>query len=117
MFYPGHVLDDLPAGLSLLPPDKGVRCSHFIVVNGHAIPTLAAALEKMPSRPVGHPLGSPMHVDGAYTTILKYDDTVIAYAYSPMLGYQRSSRTDVGEFLKWFDHMVPSRSWLEMRVA
>jgi len=45
-----------------------------------------------------------MHVDGAYLTIRKEDHTLVTYAYSPALGYQRPSRTEVGD-LKWFDRV------------
>jgi glycosyl transferase, family 25 len=104
IFYPGHTLNDLPAGLSRISSHIGIRCTHFMVINGYAIPTLISGLERILSRPAGDPLGGPMHVDGAYSTIRKQDCSLITYACSPVLGYQRPSRTDVGE-LKWFDRV------------
>jgi glycosyl transferase, family 25 len=104
IFYPGHVLRDLPAGLSLISPSIGVACTHFMVINGHAIPTLLEGLETILSRPAGHSLGGPMHVDGAYSTIRAQNHSLITYVYSPVLGYQRPSRTDVGKS-KWFDRI------------
>jgi hypothetical protein len=102
IFYPAHVFADLPAGLSRISPDRGVQCTHFMVFNGHAIVSIASGLERILSRPAGHPMGGPMHVDGAYSTIRHQDRALVTYAHSPALGYQRSSRTDVGE-LRWFD--------------
>lgn len=104
IFYPGHILDSLPAGLSIISPSVAVRCAHFMVVNGAAISSLVNGLEKILSRPAGHPLGGPMHVDGAYSTIRAQDHTLVTYAHFPVLGYQRSSRTDIGN-LKWYDRV------------
>jgi glycosyl transferase family 25 len=66
IFYPGHLLDGLPAGLQRISPSVSVKCTHFMLINGHAISTLIRGLETILSRPAGHPLGGPMHVDGAY---------------------------------------------------
>ncbi len=104
MFYPGHVLDNLPSGLSLLAPATEVLCAHFVMINGSAIPIIIDGLETIMTRPSGHPLGSPMHVDGAYSTIRKHNPSLNTYIYSPSLGYQRPSRTDIGD-LKWFDRV------------
>jgi glycosyl transferase, family 25 len=104
IFYPGHIITGLPPGLSRIPSSTGVQTSHFLVINGPAISRLISGLEIILARPAGHPLGGPMHVDGAYSTIRAQDCALITYAHSPVLGYQRSSRTDVGD-LKWFDRI------------
>jgi glycosyl transferase, family 25 len=100
--YPGHILDDLPNGLSRLSPSMGVMCSHFIMINGRALPTLIEGLEAILSRPPGHPMGGPMHVDGAYSTIRAQHPELVTYACSPVLGYQRSSRSDIAS-AHWYD--------------
>ena len=104
IFYPGHALDGLSAGLSRISSSTAVQCAHFLVINGHAISTLIDRLEIILSRPAGHPLGGPMHVDGAYSTIRTQDPSLVTYAHFPVLGYQRPSRTDIGN-LKWFDRV------------
>lgn len=106
IFYPGHTMPDLPPGLSRIPPSKAIQCAHFVVINGSAISTLIAGLERILSRPAGHPLGGPMHVDGAYSTIRIQNPSLTTYAYSPSLAYQRPSRTDIGD-AKWFDRIRP----------
>ena len=105
IFYAGHKLDDLPAGLSRILPTTSVQCAHFMVINGRAIPALISGLESILSRPAGHPLGGPMHVDGAYSTIRAQNPALATYAYSPTLGSQRPSRTDIGD-TKWFDRVA-----------
>jgi glycosyl transferase family 25 len=104
IFYPGHVLGGLPTGLSRISPSTGIQCTHFMVINGNAISTVIAGLERILSRTVGHPLGGPMHVDGAYSTIRSQDHSLVTYAEFPVLGHQRPSRSDVGN-LKWFDRV------------
>ena len=69
IFYPGHVVETAPAGLYQINPSNGVWCAHFMMVNKDAISSIADALEAMLSRPSGHPLGGPMHVDAAYNLI------------------------------------------------
>jgi GR25 family glycosyltransferase involved in LPS biosynthesis len=104
IFYAGHAMGPTRLGLVRISPNIGVQCTHFMVINGHAISTLIAGLEGILSRPAGHPLGGPMHLDGAYSTLRSQNYKLTTYAYFPTLGYQRSSRTDVGE-LKWFDRI------------
>lgn len=104
IFYPGHTFDTLPPGLSVVSPNTGVRCTHFMVINRDAIPRLIAGLEQILSRVPGDPSGGPMHVDGAYSTIRNKDLSLTTYAYCPTLAYQRPSRTDVGD-LQWFDRV------------
>jgi glycosyl transferase family 25 len=104
IFYPGHIIHRHMGGLSLISPAAGVQCAHFMVINGHAIPHLVEGLETILARPAGHPLGGPMHVDGAYSTIRAQRPTLITYAHFPVLGYQRASRTDIGN-LRWFDRI------------
>jgi glycosyl transferase, family 25 len=105
IFYPAHHFPDLPAGVSRIPAERGVECTHFMAINGPAIASIVAGLERILARPAGHPLGGPMHVDGAYSTIRHQDHALVTYAHSPALGYQRPSRTDVGN-LKWFDRVA-----------
>jgi glycosyl transferase, family 25 len=104
IFYPGHILHGQMEGLSFISPSTGVQCAHFMVINDHAIPDLVEGLETILARPAGHPLGGPMHVDGAYSTIRAQRRTLITYAHFPVLGYQRASRTDIGN-LRWFDRI------------
>ena len=104
IFYAGHSLNNLARGLSLLPPLTPVLCAHFMMINGNAIPQLIDGLETILSRPAGHALGGPMHVDGAYSTIRMQNRELRTYAYSPVLGYQRPSRSDIADS-KWLDRI------------
>lgn len=104
MFYPGHALDNLPGGFALLQPERSVLCAHFLMIEAQALPTIIEGLETILGRPAGHPLGGPMHVDGAYSTIRAQNPLLKTYAIAPVLGYQRPSRTDIRE-ARWFDRI------------
>jgi glycosyl transferase, family 25 len=100
--YLGHYLGVLPDSLTAIAPSFPVQCTHFMLIEGPAIPILVQELETILSRPAGHPDGGPMHVDGAYSTIRAKRRELNTYVVSPPLGFQRPSRTDIGD-LAWFD--------------
>ena len=111
MFYPGHVLQGAPAGLSRIEPAQPVLCAHFLVINQAARATVIEGLETILSRPAGHALGGPMHVDGAYTTIRAQHPELHTFVFSPSLGFQRASRSDIAA-PKLFDRI----EWLRPAV-
>ena len=108
IFYPAHLLKGFPPGMSLLSPSIGVMCTHFVMFNKVAIPKIIAELEDILSRPGGHLRGGPMHIDGAYSTIRKNNENMSTLIYYPVLGYQRSSSTDIG-VSHWFDRIAAMR--------
>jgi glycosyl transferase, family 25 len=105
IFYPAHTLPERKlASIAEIPHTLGIRCTHFLAFERSAINKCIAGLETILSRPPGHLEGGPMHVDGAYFTIRKLQPEMKTFASFPSLGYQRPSRTDVGEH-KWFDRI------------
>jgi glycosyl transferase family 25 len=103
-FYAGHILRETRQGLEPLPSRQSCQCSHFVAINGAALARVIAGLEGILSRPPGHVLGGPMHVDGAYSTIRASDSTLTTYAAFPSLGFQRSSRSDIAP-ARWYDRL------------
>lgn len=104
LFYPGHTLGQMRPGLWPVPHNAAIQCTHFMIFNHEALDKIIAGLETILSRPPGHPLGGPMHVDGAYSTIREQDPTLVTLYHTPSLGYQRPSKTDIGQ-QKWFDRI------------
>ncbi|MBR0995456.1 hypothetical protein JQ580_32565 [Bradyrhizobium japonicum] len=100
--YGGHKMQCTSNGLVHIDADVPVTTAHFVIFNGKTIHTIVDALARIYSREAGDPNGGPMHVDGAYSTIRAQNRELITYAYCPTLGYQRSSRTDIGKN-QWFD--------------
>jgi hypothetical protein len=97
IFYPAHRFDES----GLVSPDAHILCSHMVVFRASIIPLLVRELETIMSRPPGHPLGGPMHVDGAYNTIRAQNPNIKTYGPARPLGYQRSSRSDISP--SWLD--------------
>lgn len=104
VFYPAHFIKGLPAGISEIAPDTGVMCTHFLMFHRDAIAEIIAGLDRILLRPPGHPGGGPMHVDGAYSTLRAQNPALRTLAYSPALGTQRSSRSDIAD-LKFYDRI------------
>jgi glycosyl transferase family 25 len=90
IFYPAHDL-----GNGIIDPKTAVVCAHMVVFKDSIVSRILRELEIIMSRPAGHPMGGPMHVDGAYSTIRAQNPDIRTYAFSPSLGYQRSSRSDI----------------------
>ena len=102
--YLGHlemqsVLDT--GRLQLVPWSAGLRTTHFYAVNRSVLARLVAFLEQVMSRPDGHPLGGPQHIDGAYSMFRAQNPDVITLIANPVLGAQRSSRSDITA--AWYD--------------
>jgi glycosyl transferase, family 25 len=104
--YFGHVADDATSMLQQMPflatTDQPLATTHFYAMNGRAISLLKDHLNACLNRPVGHPLGSPMHVDGAYSLYRSQHPELLTLMAVPSLGGQRSSRSDIFPN-KWYD--------------
>jgi glycosyl transferase, family 25 len=112
IFYAGHILVEQAEGVVALPPSTPVQCTHFMLINGWALPALVEGLERILSRESGHPDGGPMHVDGAYSTLRFQNEDLRTLAFFPTMGYQRSSRSDIYE--QWFDEIRILRPLMSM---
>lgn len=113
IFYPAHLLEDIPDGMSELPPEIGVLCTHFVLFHRDAVPSIVSGLEEILDRPPGHPDGGPMHVDGAYSTLRYQRPRLNTLVYSPALGRQRSSRSDIAD-QRFYDRLTVLRSGAKM---
>ena len=93
--YPGHAQPPLPGPLRWEPSTAALVCAHCYAVHGEALDTLVAHLEACLARPGGHPLGSPMHYDGALTVLRAARPDLVTLLASRSLAGQRSSRSDI----------------------
>lgn len=107
IFYGGHELaQPLAAGAGAveIAADRPIQTAHFVAFHGAAIGTAVDYLEAMLRRAPGDPAGGPMHVDGAYSWLRRAHPALRTWAALPVLGHQRSSRTDI-HALRWFDRL------------
>jgi hypothetical protein len=100
--YPGHMQPPQPGPLRWERCDEPLVCAHCYAVRGDALPTVIEHLEACLSRPSGHPLGSPMHYDGALTVLRAARPDLVTLLATRSLAGQRSSRSDI-EGPSWLD--------------
>jgi hypothetical protein len=106
--YFGHVEkneSESPVWRENLEP---MATTHFYALNGSVLKPLRDHLEACLKRPLGHPQGSPMHVDGAYSLFRQQQPNIITLMADPSLGGQRSSRSDIFPN-KWYDRIAFTR--------
>ena len=78
--------------------------AHFLAFNGRVLDRLVGFLEEILQRPDGHPLGGPMHIDGAYAVFQKQNPDTVTLISRPGFGFQRSSRSSLSD-RHWFDQL------------
>jgi hypothetical protein len=102
--YVGHSASGLPESPDILVESAAPTLgAHFYGVSRAAMSDLVSLLDMIVLRPPGHPEGGPMHFDGAMWRF-RVRHPGLTYFVTPSMGWQRSSRTDIGDN-KWFDRM------------
>lgn len=96
-------VEDLPADAPspICSYSGALYQTHFYGVRGECIEQLIAFLEAVLTREPGHPLGGPMHVDGAYHMFRMQHPDASTLIANPNLATQRSSPSDVSP--TWYD--------------
>ena len=102
--YLGHLVAEAPAGEHTLElTGEPVMTTYFYAVNGRILPRLVEFLRQVKSRPAGHPLGGPQHIDGALYMFRQQNPDVRTLLVQPRLGVQSASRSDVNA--AWYDKL------------
>lgn len=114
-FYGAHLL---PAhgrrNLAVIPPEESVVTASFLAFQGHVIAPLVDFLEGLLGRPAGSPDYGPMHVDGAYGIFREQHPELKTFGAFPVLGKQRSSRSDITPTDMLLDRWTGTRSLANM---
>jgi glycosyl transferase, family 25 len=112
LFYGAQPPPALPGrAIVEVAPQQPLWLTHCVAVRGAALKELPAYLRAMLARPVGHPDGGVMDVDGAYCWFRRQHPQYKTFVASPEIAYQRSSRTDVSP-LSWHDRTPVVRDLL-----
>jgi hypothetical protein len=95
--YFGHIVSPLSSASSsgLLPFNGPLQTAHLYAINGATLEAAIDYLESCLKRPPGHPLGGPMHLDGALTMFRAAHPEMQTWIAQPSLAFQRSSRSDI----------------------
>jgi hypothetical protein len=117
LVYLGHDLDlgpvDPEAPPRLSRYSRDIALLHFYGVNHTVFDRLIGFLEASIHRPPGHPEGGPMSPDGAFSYFRRLNPDVVTLVASPILGWQRSSRTD-NHPLRWVDRYPVVRDLISL---
>lgn len=111
MAYLGHRLDLPRTARQWIQFPGPVATTHAYALRGAAIQTLQQHLRACLAREPGHPEGSPMHVDGAFSVYRQQHPAFITLVSNPSLVGQRSSRSDIYPN-RWYDRMAATRGVL-----
>lgn len=105
-----HVAADSAGDIDLvdLPGREVVRMTHFVGMTGATAARIVPYFEAMLARPLGHPEGGPMHVDGAYSWFRAAHPDVVTLVPAAPIAVQRPSRSDI-HGSKWFDRIAAFR--------
>ena len=109
--FPGHALHRELAKLErgLIYSDLPFKCSHCYMVHKRALPRVVDYLEKTIFRPLGHPDGGKMYIDGAFSLYRTLNPDIQTLISNPVLSVQRGSTSSLGGG-RWYDHGAISRS-------
>lgn len=95
LFYGGSPVEVTGNPLTRIDPDTPVMLAHFIAFSREGIRVAVPYLRAILERPAGSAEGGPMHVDGAYSWLRRANPQLTAFAATPIVAHQRSSKTDI----------------------
>jgi Mrp family chromosome partitioning ATPase/capsular polysaccharide biosynthesis protein len=102
--YPGHTLKSQSGPQRWVRCHEPIVCAHCYAIQASALPTIIDHLETCLQRPSGHPLGGPMHYDGALSMLRMRRPDLITLVASQSMAGQRSSRSDIAG-PSWLDRL------------
>ncbi|WFS25227.1 glycosyltransferase family 25 protein [Rhizobium rhododendri] len=99
LFYGGHgdisYPSDVKEAVFRVDPSDWVLGAHFIALNGVALKQISAYLDHCLEWIARDFATAPHGIDSAYGRFRREYPELLAFAASPVLGYQRSSRSDI----------------------
>lgn len=98
----GHALKLAPAPSGFLRSDAPFKWAHCYAVNRSAMPRLVDYLKATIERPVAHPAGGKMYIDGAFSLFRQQNPDVVSLLAAPSLSSQKGSPSNLSA-RKWYD--------------
>ena len=98
----GHALKLAPTPSGFLRSIAPFKWVHCYAVNRSVMSRLVDYLKATIERPVGHPAGGKMYIDGAYSLFRQQYPDVVALLSAPRLSSQKGSPSNLSDS-KWYD--------------
>jgi glycosyl transferase family 25 len=108
MCFIGHALDLAPHAESFVRSAAPFKWAHCYAVNRSIMPCLANYLRKTMDRPVGHPEGGRMYIDGAFSLFRQQNPDVISLLSAPSQSSQKGSPSNLAG-RRWYDKSLLTR--------
>jgi hypothetical protein len=87
------------------PGTVPLSTTHCVAIKGAMFAPLIDLIDQAITRPLGHPQGGPMNIDGLYSTFREQHPEVITLIAQPCLALQCSSPSDLAGVKWWFDRL------------
>jgi glycosyl transferase family 25 len=108
MCFVGHALDLAPHSDGFVRSDAPFKWAHCYAVNRSIVPRLVSYLRETIDRPVGHPLGGKMYIDGAFSLFRQQNHDVISLLSAPSQSSQKGSPSNLAG-QRWYDKSLLTR--------
>jgi glycosyl transferase, family 25 len=102
MCFIGHALDLAPHADGFVRTDAPFKWAHCYAVDRSIMPRLTDYLRKTIERPVGHPAGGKMYIDGAFSLFRQQNPDVISLLSAPCQSSQKGSPSNLAG-RRWYD--------------
>ena len=102
MFFLGHALKLRPHAVYFVRLTTAFNWAHCYAVNRSVMPRLISYLKDTMERPVGHPLGGRMYIDGAFSLFRQQNTDTISLLSAPRQSSQKGSPSNLAG-RKWYD--------------
>jgi len=89
----------------IIQSSEEFKWAHCYAVSAKGLPGLVDYLETMRERPVGHPEGGKMYVDGAMSLYRRLNKNVVCLIHNPAISIQRGSPSGIAD-QPWYDRLM-----------
>jgi glycosyl transferase, family 25 len=108
MCFIGHALDLAPHADRFVRSDAPFKWAHCYAINRSIMPRLVDYLRETMNRPVGHPEGGRMYIDGALSLFRRQNPDVISLLSAPCQSSQKGSPSNLAG-RRWYDKNLLTR--------
>ena len=102
MCFIGHALKLAPTPSGFQRSDAPFKWAHCYAVNCRVLPRLVDYLKATIERPVAHPTGGKMYIDGAFSLFRQQNPDIVSLLAAPSLSSQKGSPSNLSA-RNWYD--------------
>jgi GR25 family glycosyltransferase involved in LPS biosynthesis len=108
LFFLGHSLKLAPTATVFVASSAPFKWAHCYAVHQRVRGRLIEYLKATTARPVGHPDGGKMYIDGALNLFRQFNPDVVSLLAVPALSVQKGSMSSIADS-RWYDRSDVTR--------